>query len=222
MCGRFALSAKTDEVEKLLPELYSSKDIKPSYNIAPTQQVAVVTNNNPKEITFAHWGLIPSWAKDKSIGNKMINARAETLHEKVAFKSLFARKRCLIFADGFFEWQKIEGSKRKIPHFIKLKTGEPFTFAGLWDRWKSPDNEIITSTVIITTEPNELMKPIHNRMPVILLPEERLLWLSEEEGKDLTYMLRPYPSDFMNAYQVSDAVNSPVNNSQINVMPLKN
>ncbi|MFH1050217.1 MAG: SOS response-associated peptidase [bacterium] len=218
MCGRFALSAKTDEIEKLLPELYSNKKIKPSYNIAPTQEVAIVINKNPKEITFAHWGLIPSWAKDKSIGNKMINARAETLQEKATFKNLFSRKRCLIIADGFFEWKKVEGFKRKTPYFIKMKTGEPFTFAGLWDTWKNPENEMVTSTVIITTEPNAIMQPIHNRMPVIILPEERKLWLTEDIGSsDLAVLLKPYTSDSMLAYQVSDAVNSPGNNSPLNI-----
>lgn len=210
MCGRFALSAKTSEVEKLLPGLYSSKDIKPNYNIAPTQQIAIVTNQNPKEIIFAHWGLIPSWAKDKSIANKMINARAETLHEKPAFRNLISKKRCLIFADGFYEWKRIEGSKKKIPYFIKMKTGEPFTFAGLWDNWRSNENQLITSTVIITTEPNELMKTIHNRMPVIIAPEERGLWLSDNiDSKDLSFLMKPYPTDTMEAYQVSDLVNSP-------------
>jgi len=221
MCGRFALSAKTDEVEKLLPGLYSSKAIKPNYNIAPTNQVAIVTSTNPKEITFAHWGLIPSWAKSNTITNKMINARAETLQEKVTFKNLFKKRRCLIIANGFYEWQKIEGSKRKTPYFIKMKTGEPFTFAGLWDIWKSPDNETIASTVIITTEPNELMKPIHNRMPVIVLPEERKIWLSEDiNTNDLSMLLRPYPADAMEAYEVSEQVNSPINNNEFNILPI--
>jgi len=223
MCGRFALSAKTDEIEKLLPELYSSKDIKPNYNIAPTNQVAVITNNNPKEVTFAHWGLIPSWAKDKSIGNKMINARAETLHEKPSFRNLFSKRRCLIIADGFYEWKKTEGSKRKQPYFIKMKTGEPFTFAGLWDTWKNPDGDMVTSTVIITTDPNEIMTTIHNRMPVIILPEERKLWLSEIINNfELSKLLIPFPSDSMIAYPVSDLVNSPGFNSPQNIAGIEN
>lgn len=221
MCGRFALSAKTSEVEKLLPELYATKDIKPNYNIAPTQQVAIVTNQNPKEITFAHWGLIPSWTKDKSIANKMINARAETLHEKPTFKSLFLKKRCLIIADGFYEWQKNVGSKKKIPYFIKMKNGEPFTFAGLWDNWKNAENQLITSTVIITTEPNDLIKKIHNRMPAIIAPEERQLWLSDEINiSALSFLLKPYPTEVIEAYPVSDLVNSPLINRPDNTSSL--
>ncbi|MFC2130756.1 SOS response-associated peptidase [Bacteroidota bacterium] len=221
MCGRFALSAQTDMVEKLLPELYSSSEIKPSYNIAPTQDVSVILDESPKEISIARWGLIPFWSKDKSIGSKMINARAETLTEKPSFKQLFNKKRCLIVADGFFEWKKIDSSKRKFPYFIKMKTGEPFTFAGLWDIWKSHENNAITSTVIITTEPNEIVKPIHDRMPVIILPEEREFWLSDDiDQVSLKKFLKPYPGDAMEAYEVSLNVNNPAFNDQSIIEPV--
>lgn len=221
MCGRFALSAKTEQIEKLLPELYKSKEIKPSYNIAPTQKVAVVLNENPNEITFAQWGLIPSWSKDKSTGSKMINARAETLSEKPSFSRLLQKRRCLIFADGFFEWKAIEGTKKKSPYFIRMKTGEPFTFAGLWDKWKSPEGETITSVVIITTEPNNIVSPIHKRMPVIVLPQERGLWLSDETNQAIFQpLLMPYPNDEMEAYEVSQSVNNPGFNDITIIQPL--
>jgi len=211
MCGRFALSAKTKDIEKLFPQLKSNEELKPRYNIAPTQPIAAILNSSPNEISFIKWGLIPFWAKDKSIGNKMINARAETLLEKPAFRNLLKKRRCLIIADGFFEWKKIEGEKRKIPYFIKMKSGNPFVFAGLWDQWKSEKGELITSATIITTRPNKDLKNIHNRMPVILLPQESKLWLSEEADINfLQNLLKPYPENQLEAYEVSTAVNNPV------------
>ena len=213
MCGRFALSATTDQVEKLLPELYSNRKIIPNYNIAPSQEVAVILNTKPKEINFAVWGLIPSWAKDEKIGQKMINARSETLMEKPSFNNLFIRKRCLIIADGFYEWKKDEKTKSKTPYFIKMKTGEPLTFAGLWDEWiDKSNNDKVISTTIITTEPNELMLNIHNRMPAIILPNERNLWLSPEvQTNHLKSLFIPIPGELLEAYPVSGRVNSPMN-----------
>ncbi|OGU17639.1 MAG: hypothetical protein A2X61_02200 [Ignavibacteria bacterium GWB2_35_12] len=212
MCGRFALSAKTKSIEKLLPSVKIPEDMKARYNIAPTQDVAVVLNDGNNELTSAKWGLIPFWAKDTSIGNKMINARAETLLEKPSFKNLFKHKRCVILADGFYEWQKQGGKARNVPYLIKMKTGEPFAFAGLWDNWtdKSSGEEII-STVIITTDPNELMMNIHNRMPVILSPDKIDLWLEDgnENLQELESLLKPYPADEMESYQVSFTVNNP-------------
>lgn len=212
MCGRFALSATTKDIEKLLPALKSNEELKPRYNIAPTQPIAAILNTSPNEISFIRWGLIPFWAKNKSIGNKLINARAETLLEKPSFRNLFKKRRCLIIADGFYEWKKISGEKRKIPYFIKMKSGEPFVFAGLWDKWKSPDQELITSATIITTSPNSDIKEIHNRMPVIVLPEDRTRWLSEEINTNhLQHLLIPYPDNELLAYEVSLAVNNPSN-----------
>ncbi len=210
MCGRFALSAKTGEIENLLPEKKISGIIVPRYNIAPTQQIAAVLNSMPTEISHIRWGLIPFWAKDESIGNSLINARAETLQEKSSFKMPLRKKRCLIPASGFYEWKALAGEKRKIPHFIRMKNSECFTFAGLWDSWKDSGNNTIITATIITTVPNELMAAIHNRMPVIIPREKRNLWLSNlEDISEIGKLLLPYPSEEMIAYPVSFRVNIP-------------
>ena len=157
------------------------------------------------------WGLIPFWAKDPSIGNRMINARAETVAEKPSFRNAFTRRRCLIVADGFFEWRK-EG-KTKTPMRIILKNGEPFGFAGLWETWKSPEDELIRSCTIITTTPNEVMEPIHNRMPVILPRDAEAQWLnvSVTDTGVLRELLVPYAASELEAYEVSTLVNAPRN-----------
>ncbi len=211
MCGRFT---RTADVEKLAEE-FGVEDIelslKPSYNIAPTQNVAAIIQDDKKRLVTMRWGLIPSWAKDKSIGNKLINARAETVSEKPSFRTPFKRKRCLIVADGFYEWQKKGGEKQ--PFYIHLKSGKPFAFAGLFDVWESSE-ETITSCTIITTEANELMEPIHDRMPVMLSKKEADFWIANQhEPKALLELLKPYPSKLMEVYAVSKAVNSPANNS---------
>jgi putative SOS response-associated peptidase YedK len=173
-------------------------------------------------LDFFNWGLIPSWAKDPEIGNRMINARAETLAQKPSFRSAFQRRRCLVLADGFYEWQKSPSSKSKIPMCIKLRDSSPFAFAGLWEIWHSPDGSEIRSCTIITTEPNELMKPIHNRMPVILSPQVYQDWLNPGNGKPdrLSSYLVPYPSDQMIAYPVSNTVNNPKNDTPECIRPL--
>lgn len=214
MCGRFALSAKTSQIEKLMPALKIESDIKPRYNIAPTQKVKVILNTKPDEITEAQWGLLPSWAKDKSLASKMINARVETLHEKASFKNSFRNKRCLIIADAFYEWKQVQNFRTKIPYLIKLKSGEPFTFAGLWDLWIDREagvKEEIISTTIITTEPNELMAEIHNRMPVIIPEKLRQVWLDRNSNVEelQRLILKPYDSNEMIAYEVSKLVNNP-------------
>ncbi len=158
-----------------------------------------------------HWGLIPSWAKDPSIGNKMINARAETLLEKPSFKRLVGKRRCLVLTDGFYEWRK-EG-KRKVPMRMLLKTRELFAFAGLWDRWKKPDGNEFQSFTIITIDANDLLRPIHDRMPVILGRDGEEKWLNPDlkDPSELLPLLKPYPSELMEAYDVSPLVNSPRN-----------
>ena len=158
-----------------------------------------------------HWGLIPSWAKDPAIGNKMINARAETVSEKPSFRSAFKKRRCLILADGFYEWQKTDDGKQ--PYHIKMEDDSPFAFAGLWEAWDKYGEEIRSGT-IITTDANDLMNEIHHRMPVILHPEDYGLWLDPDfdEKEALTSLLKPYPSDAMEAYPVSRRVNKPANN----------
>lgn len=216
MCGRFALSAKTSQIEKLLPGLKIDGEIKPRYNIAPTQKVKVILNTMPDKIVEANWGLLPSWAKDKTLSSKMINARVETLLEKPSFKNSFKKKRCLIIADAFYEWKEDKQSKTKTPYLIKLKSGEPFTFAGLWDIWvdkESSDKEEILSTTIITTEPNELMATIHNRMPVIIPENLREIWLDRNsDPQELQKLISiPYNSKEMIAYEISKIVNNPAN-----------
>jgi putative SOS response-associated peptidase YedK len=171
MCGRFALCtnpialAKQFQTENLL-------DLQPSYNVAPSQTIPIIRNEQGHRLfALARWGLIPSWAKDIKIGYNTINARADTVAEKPSFRSAFQHRRCLIPADGYFEWQEIAGSKTKQPWYISLKNQEPMAFAGLWERWQGSDSSEIESCTIIVTSGNELMQPIHDRMPVILPPE---------------------------------------------------
>jgi putative SOS response-associated peptidase YedK len=180
----------------------------------------VISNKNPDELSFYRWGLIPFWAKDKSIGNKLINAKAETIDQKASFKNSFKRKRCLVLSDGFYEWKKI-GSKEKIPYRIVMNDGTPFAMAGIWDSWKDESGKITDSFAIITTEPNELMKNIHTRMPVILEPGKEREWLDEQNPEILKALLKPIDSELLTAYKVSKSVNSPANDSPEVVMKLK-
>lgn len=220
MCGRFTLTADVVALQKTFPWLNIPAEITPRYNIAPTQPVAVVPNDGKNQLDFYIWGLIPSWAKDPQMGKRLINARAETLAEKPAFRAAFHRRRCLILADGFFEWQQTKGMP-KTPLFIRLTSGEPFAFAGLWEVWNSSDGSTIFSCAIITTQPNELMEKIHNRMPVILPRDAYPIWLDPGEQKlnQLSSLLRPYPADEMQAYPVSRLVNSPSNDSPQCIVP---
>ena len=192
------------------------------YNIAPTQNVPVILQKEGRNhAELLRWGLVPFWAKDIAIGNQMINARAETLSEKPAFKQLVKDRRCLVLADGFYEWRK-EG-KGKTPMLFKLASGEPFTFAGLWDAWKKPDGAVLQSFTIVTTEPNELVKPVHNRMPVILSDSDAKVWLGSDGG-DLAHalsLLRPFPADLMNAHDVSLLVNNPRNDISACAAPVE-
>lgn len=222
MCGRFTLTAEISALQESFPWLNIPPEIAPRYNIAPTQAVAVVANDGKNRLDFYNWGLIPSWAKDPEIGNRMINARAETLAEKPSFKAAFRRRRCLILADGFYEWQKQESSKAKIPMYIRLASHESFAFAGLWELWNSKDGSQILSCTIITTEPNELMQSIHNRMPVILPAEAYPTWLEpgEQSLEGLTPLLKPYPAEQMVAYPVSTLVNSPANDLPQVIIPV--
>ncbi len=213
MCGRFTLTVGPADLQEAFPEFIIPRQVGARFNIAPTQPVLVLPNDKTNTADFYVWGLIPSWAKDPSIGSRLMNARAETLAEKPAFRSAYKYHRCLIFADGFFEWQASSGTSSKVPHHIRLKSGKPFAFAGLWDHWQSPDGSEIKSATIITTSPNELMTPIHNRMPVILPHEAYSHWLDPKPlvPLDLDSLLIPYPSSEMIAYPVSTLVNSPAN-----------
>jgi putative SOS response-associated peptidase YedK len=213
MCGRFTLTADPNQLRQEFAWLNIPVDTAPRYNVAPSQPIAVVPNDGLNRLDHYLWGLIPSWAKDPAIGNRMINARSETVAEKPSFRSAFRRRRCLIPADGFYEWQKVPGQKRKTPLYIRLKSGKPFFFAGLWESWDSPDGSNILSCTILTTTPNEMMAPIHNRMPVILPPEVYQPWLAtgEQRPADLQGFLKPYPAELMTAYPVSTLVNNPTN-----------
>jgi putative SOS response-associated peptidase YedK len=193
----------------------------PRYNIAPSQPVAVVPNDGQLKLDFYVWGLIPSWSKDPSIGNRLINARGETLAEKPSFRSAFRRRRCLIPADGFYEWQQVPGQKTKTPMYIRLKSDEPFAFAGLWESWNSPDGSNVLSCTIITTTPNALMEPIHNRMPVILPASAYNQWLEpgEVNPASLQPLIQPYPAEAMTAYAVSTLVNRPENDVAALIQP---
>ena len=218
MCGRYTLKTPINGLaERFEIEEYPSS-LNPSYNIAPTQEVAAVVEEDEKrKLEMFHWGLIPSWAKDPAIGNKMINARAETVSEKPSYRSAFKKRRCLILADGFYEWQKTDNGKQ--PYYIKMQDDSPFAFAGLWEVWQ--DGEEIRSSTIITTDANDLMGEIHHRMPVILHPENYGAWLDPDfdEKEALIDLLKPYPSNEMEAYAVSRRVNKPSNNEPSVVEP---
>lgn len=221
MCGRFTSSSPGQIVAETF-RLSETPELAPRYNIAPTQDVAAIRDaEGTRELVALRWGLIPSWSKDPSIGNRLINARAETLGEKPAFRSAFRSRRCLIVADGFFEWAR-EG-KGKQPYLIRYRDGRPFGFAGLWERWRDPDGGEVESCTIVTTEPNALVAPIHDRMPVIVPPAGHARWL-DPAGSDpeaLAALLRPADCDGMVAFAVATAVNNPANDSPECVRPLR-
>jgi putative SOS response-associated peptidase YedK len=217
MCGRFTLHASPQALAELF-DLPETPVLAPRYNIAPTQPVGIVRTQGAdaqRAWDLVVWGLVPSWAKDPSMGARMINARAETVEEKPAFRAAFRRRRCLVPADGFYEWRK--QGKAKQPYYITLQNGRPFAFAGLWEIWMAPDGSRLDSCTILTTVANELMQPIHDRMPVIVAPEDYTLWLGQ--GSDATAetlpllrdLLHPYPAEQMAAMPVSKYVNSPQN-----------
>jgi putative SOS response-associated peptidase YedK len=180
----------------------------------------IVQGDGKRTLELFRWGLIPWWAEDPAIGNRMINARAETLGEKPAFKNLLEKRRCLVLADGFYEWRK-EG-KSKIPMRFKLKSGEPFEFAGLWDSWKQPDGSLLRTYTIVTTEPNDVLRPIHSRMPVMLSNDDALKWLAvDDEIAHALTLLKPFPADAMEGYDVSPLVNNPLNDSPECIKPIE-
>jgi putative SOS response-associated peptidase YedK len=209
MCGRFSFSPLSKVIEDRF-DVKVDPHYKPRYNCAPSQNLAVITNQDRENLNFFKWGLIPFWAKDPKIGYRMINAKAETIAEKPSFKNPFKRKRCLVLSDGFFEWKRID-EKDKIPYRIFLKDEPLFSMAGIWDTWKNEKGEPIHSFSIITTGPNGLMKNIHERMPVILSKEAEKTWLDETPINELVPLLKPYPAESMSAYPVSRLVNSPAN-----------
>ena len=213
MCGRFVRKRSSSAMAKDFGVQEIAGDLQPSFNVAPTHNVAVVLNNGTKQLVAMRWGLVPWWATDPAIASKLINARAETLAVKAAFKEAFKRRRCLVVADGFFEWQK-QGAT-KTPLFIRLDPERPFGFAGLYETWTPPLGEPLVTCTIITTEPNELVRPIHDRMPVILTKAAEDFWLDSavEDHTRLLDLLQPYPAAEMAAYTVSKLVNSVKNDS---------
>ena len=222
MCGRFSLSTAGKELIRIFKLDEIPDDYHKRYNIAPTQPVVVLSDGRVRKLRYFKWGLIPHWAKDAKIGNKLINARSETIDEKPSFRNAFKNRRCLIIADGFYEWKKVEDGK--IPFYIRLKDKRPFAFAGLWEVWTNPeDGETVHSCTIITCESNELMAKFHHRMPVILPPEKYDEWLdvSVYDPEKLKAMLVPYPSEKMEAYEVSKEVNSPRNDSKELILPFE-
>ena len=194
MCGRYTLTADAESIQLAfnLDDVEGWTD--PRFNIAPSQEVAVITGRDPRALSFMKWGLVPSWAKDPKIGNRMINARSETAAEKPSFRTAFKRRRCLIPADGYYEWSKRD--KKKVPMYIQHSERDLFAFAGLWESWKRPDGTWLNSCTILTTEANETIRPVHHRMTVIIEPEDYELWLAPREltaDEWLPLMLGPAP-----------------------------
>ena len=220
MCGRYSLIAYIGELQERFDFDGSELTHVPRYNIAPTQMPLSVTNSGRRRGSYMRWGLIPSWAKSASVGSRMINARAETLAERFSFRTALQRRRCLVLADGFYEWQR-RGSSRR-PMRIVMASREPFAFAGLWDAWRDPKGEVVRSCAIITTSANELLRPIHDRMPVVLPRELESLWLDHDiqDYAALAGILTPYITDEMEAYEVSSLVNSPANDGPEMVVPV--
>ena len=225
MCGRYTLRVSPAELAEIFGTL-NSIEWSPRYNIAPTQTVAAVRSNQDgtgRELSLLKWGLIPSWAKDTKIGNSLINARADTVATKPSFRSAFKRKRCLIPADGFYEWKAIPGQKIKQPFLISVRDVPAFAFAGLWEHWTGPDGTRLDSCTIITTDANELMQQVHNRMPVILDPSDYDRWLDrdQQDPQELNDLLKQFPADRMQLTPVSTLVNSPRNEKPGCVVPIK-
>ena len=211
MCGRFSLIADLWELALRFKFDADGLTVKSAYNLAPTQDVLTVVGGDTKQGMFMRWGLIPHWARDTSLGSRMYNARAETVAEKPSFREALRRKRCLVLADGFYEWQRTGAAKR--PMRAVMRSGEPFAFAGLWSTWRGLNGDRISSCSIITTVANDLLRPIHDRMPVILPEEQEEFWLdaSIEDSGALTSVLTPYPAHAMEMYEVSALVNSTSN-----------
>ena len=216
MCGRFQLSVKGKQISErfnveVFNELYT-----PNYNCAPSQKLPIITNEHPKNLSYFQWGLIPFWAKDPKVGFRNINTRSETISEKPSFRDAFRKRRCLIPANGFYEWKK---DSNKTPFRIFVKEDKLFAIAGIWETWKDAESRIINSFSIITTEANSLVADIHNRMPVILKTEDEKNWLNENDEVILNKLLVPFNSNKMEAYPISKKINSPKNNDMEIIIP---
>jgi putative SOS response-associated peptidase YedK len=216
MCGRFTLTAKPERLQEVFELQERPANLEPRYNVAPSQPVAVLTHPEERRVEMFRWGLIPSWAKDASIGNRLINARVETMAEKPAFRAAFARRRCLVLADGFYEWQRSDNKSRSQPYYFRLSEGEPFAFAGLYEVWRDPAeaNEKVLSCTLITGPANERVARVHDRMPVMLTGEALWRWLDPDASPEaLRNVLMPIGPERMEDYPVSTLVNKPSNDS---------
>jgi putative SOS response-associated peptidase YedK len=219
MCGRFTLTSSARRLQERFALAAAPEEAAPRYNIAPSQPVLVIPNRHTRVLRPARWGLIPHFATDPRIGHRQINARAESLAARPAFRAAFARQRCLIPSDGFYEWRR--GGRARTPFHIRARDGAPLAFAGLWDVWRPPVGEAIASCTIITTGANDLLAPIHDRMPVILPPEAWDAWLDPRECApgELKPLLVPCPDEWLEAYEVSSLVNSPANEDPACIEP---
>ena len=222
MCGRFTLHLPPELLGSVFG-VKTSLQLPPRYNIAPTQTVPVVreTGEGGRSLAELSWGLVPSWAKDRSIGNRMINARSETVHEKPSFRHALRKRRCIVPASGFFEWSHSDGSKQ--PWYVTLKDAAPMGFAGLWESWQAPDGGALETFCILTTAANSLMATIHERMPVILPAADYSSWLLPEKNgvENLAGFFQPCPADILTAVKVSSYVNLPLHNSEECIRPLQ-
>ena len=223
MCGRYTITTPLEGLRAVF--LFEEvPNLAPRYNVAPSQDVPIVRldPDGKRVLTMVRWGLIPFWAKDKDISYRMINARAETVAEKPSFREAFKRRRCLVVADGFYEWQKREQGPKQ-PYYITLKSGGPMAFAGLWERWSDREsNETIESCTIIVTDANKLLRPIHDRMPVIIAPENFDAWLDTSGGLEIALaLLQPFPPAALEAYAVSTRVNKPQNDEASLIEPFE-
>jgi putative SOS response-associated peptidase YedK len=220
MCGRYTI-VETEQIVKRFDIATAPDAVRPNYNASPGQMLPVVTHHSPNSLEIMKWGLVPPFAQDPSYSSKYKthNARSETVTEKVSYRKPFKSQRCLVPSNGFYEWQKTEHGK--VPHYITLKKGGLFSFAGLYEVWRDAEGKELKTFTIITTTPNELMEPIHNRMPVILERDVEGLWLDEDAPPEgLLSLLTSYPAHKMTAFPVSDKVNKPIDNDESLIMPL--
>jgi putative SOS response-associated peptidase YedK len=220
MCGRFVRSSPISLIVEIFKVGSTMSGASASYNVAPSQEILIINDKGKRELVKCRWGFLPPWVKDLSEGSRMINARAETLDEKSSFKAAFKKQRCLIIADGFYEWKKEK--RKKVPYYIRLKSPGPFGFAGLYNQWTSPDGEKICSCTIITTAANDLVATIHDRMPAIVPRDKVDMWLDPgfQDSEMLKRILRPYPSEEIEMYPVSSKINSVKMDSATNITPI--
>jgi putative SOS response-associated peptidase YedK len=231
MCGRYSLQTKrVDLARELALAEDEVLDLPPRWNVAPSQPVPILRAGverggaPPRLRMVLHvWGLVPAWAKDPRVGNRLINARKESIATRPSFRDAFHEgRRCLVLADGFYEWAPLAPGGPRVPRYIRMRTGAPFTFAGLWDRWRTPSGEPLDTCTIVTGPPNELVRPIHDRMPIILPAESREAWLdpAPRNEAELLALLEAFPSDLLETYPVSRRVNSPDHDDPECIVPL--